>query len=450
MRKFPLLLLILTVLLVWPQNLCAEDALSVLGKDFVFPQKVAGLPERLSEVKGLEIHHFTTSDHVNLAYWEAGSGKPLIFVPAWSANGANYINLLYLLSQHYHVYVLDQRNHGLSQKVEYGNRIYRLAMDLREFREAIDQPHAYYCGWSMGVSVLYGYLDLFGSEGIDKLILIDEPPSILSRPEMSAEERLKAGSLTDRVENLGAVMSAHTGNSLMDRYNAMDSPAYANSEAFARALVPVDPVAVNRVMYDHANLDWRDVIARKIQVPTAIFTGDYSANEPSQRWMQSVIPGAKLFVYSKAEQGDHFLAFKKPFKFVADLRSFLDAPQAHSADQESGGIVRKELLRTTQAWNGDSYAPIVNPKPEGVVVEMRLPAHYTLEWHQHPSPNFAYLLSGDITVEDKAGHQKHFHTGEVIPETVGVTHRGKTGDGETRLIVFYLSTVGLPLAVAEK
>jgi non-heme chloroperoxidase len=31
-----------------------------------------------------------------------------------------------------------------------------------------------------------------------------------------------------------------------------------------------------------------------------------------------------LYVYSKAEQGDHFLAFKNPLKFTADLQSFLD------------------------------------------------------------------------------------------------------------------------------
>jgi hypothetical protein len=31
-----------------------------------------------------------------------------------------------------------------------------------------------------------------------------------------------------------------------------------------------------------------------------------------------------LHVYTKAEQGDHFLALKNPEKFSADLRGFLD------------------------------------------------------------------------------------------------------------------------------
>ena len=69
--------------------------------------------------------------------------------------------------------------------------------------------------------------------------------------------------------------------------------------------------------------DWRDVIRAKITVPAAIFTGDYSPNLPSQRWMHTQIAGSELFVYSKEEQGDHFLAFKNPVKFARDLDAFL-------------------------------------------------------------------------------------------------------------------------------
>ena len=59
-------------------------------------------------------------------------------------------------------------------------------------------------------------------------------------------------------------------------------------------------------------------------MPTAIFTGDFSANLPSQRWAQSVISNSKLYIYTKAEQGDHFLMFKNPVKFTKDLQAFLE------------------------------------------------------------------------------------------------------------------------------
>ena len=96
-------------------SVSAAPAIEVLGKDYTFPHKLGGLPAKLSDFQDLQINTFTTGDGVKLSYWEAGSGKPLVFIPGWSANGAEYINVLYLLSKHYHVYVLDPRNQGLSQ-----------------------------------------------------------------------------------------------------------------------------------------------------------------------------------------------------------------------------------------------------------------------------------------------------------------------------------------------
>jgi hypothetical protein len=40
--------------------------------------------------------------------------------------------------------------------------------------------------------------------------------------------------------------------------------------------------------------------------------------------MQSVIPNSVLYIYTKQEEGDHFLALKNPVKFTRDLSSFLD------------------------------------------------------------------------------------------------------------------------------
>ncbi len=40
--------------------------------------------------------------------------------------------------------------------------------------------------------------------------------------------------------------------------------------------------------------------------------------------MHKTLPQSQLFVYSKAEQGDHFLMFKNPVKFTSDLRAFLE------------------------------------------------------------------------------------------------------------------------------
>lgn len=311
-------------------NTIAAPALKVLGQDVAFPNKIAGLPNKLSDFKGLEINSFTTNDGVRLSYWEAGQGKPIIFFPGWSANGAEYINVMYLLSKNYHVYVLDPRNQGLSEQVTYGSRISRLSMDLKEFVDHLGLKKANFCGWSMGASVLWGYIDLFGTSSISKMAVIDEPISIYTHADWSEEERRNAGGMTTSPERMIAAFSgAPTNNQIVDmkameRYMVQDSKTFQNSEFFASKVIKNNPKLMAQVLFDHATNDWRDVVSKKINVPTAIFTGEYSNNLPSQQWEQSVIPGSKLYVYSKADQGDHFLAFKNPFKFTSDLSQFIE------------------------------------------------------------------------------------------------------------------------------
>jgi pimeloyl-ACP methyl ester carboxylesterase len=317
--------LLLSATIVW-----AAPAVEVLGKDYVFPNKIEGLPAKLSDFKELQINSFQTSDGVKLSYWEAGSGQPLIFVPGWSANGAEYVNVMYLLSRKYHVYVIDPRNQGLSQNVEYGTRIARFGADLKEFIDHLGVKKVDLCGWSMGASVVWSYIDLFGTKNIRKAAFIDEPISIYTHADWSEQQRLDAGGMTTSPERMiAAFAGAPTNGQVVDmnamhRYMENGSPAFQNSEAFAREFIKSDPKFMSLVLFDHATNDWRDVVSHKIDVPTAIFTGENSNNVPSQKWMQSVIPGSELYVYAAAEQGDHFLAFKNPTKFTDDLTSFLE------------------------------------------------------------------------------------------------------------------------------
>ena len=309
----------------------AAPAVEVLGRDFQFPTVIEGMPARLSDVKGLQINSFTTNDGVKLSYWEAGQGKPLIFVPGWSANGAQYINLIHLLARTHHVYVLDPRNQGLSQKVDFGGRIARHSMDLRELGQHLGIRSADYVGHSMGAAILWSYIDLFGTSSIRKAVFVDEPFSIYSHADWSEQERLEAGGTTTSPERMVAAFTAGgpvnalvTDLKVFERSQLTDSPYYRNSESFASAFIQNDPKALARVLFNHTVNDWRDVVRRKVDIPTAIFSGEQSTNLPSQRWAQSVIPGAVLFSYTTADQGDHFLMFKNPVKFTQDLRSFLD------------------------------------------------------------------------------------------------------------------------------
>jgi pimeloyl-ACP methyl ester carboxylesterase len=309
----------------------AAPAIQVLGRDFTFSHKIDGFPAKLSEFPDLEINTFITNDGVKLSYWEAGRGEPIIFVPGLMASGAEYFNIIYLLRNHYRVIVLDQRNQGLSQKVDYGTRIERYSMDLKELVDHLGIRQADYCGWSMGATVLWGYIDLFGTKNVRKLVFVDEPTAVVAHADWSAQERKNAGGFSTSPEPLIAAMAqvppAHPSPddpNLGSRFMLRESLYFANSEDFANSVIKTDPKYASQIAYDLVTNDWRDVIRHKIDKPTAIFTGEWTPALASQQWEASVIPGAALYTYSKAEQGDHFLMFKNPVKFTKDLQAFLD------------------------------------------------------------------------------------------------------------------------------
>ncbi|MDN7169063.1 hypothetical protein NID81_36875 [Paraburkholderia aspalathi] len=66
-------------------------------------------------------------------------------------------------------------------------------------------------------------------------------------------------------------------------------------------------------------------------------------------------------------------------------------------------------------------------------------------------PNAAYVLSGELTIENRDGTlHKHLKTGDVLPEMVNTIHRGITGDASVELIVFYAGMRGTPTALSVK
>jgi quercetin dioxygenase-like cupin family protein len=117
-------------------------------------------------------------------------------------------------------------------------------------------------------------------------------------------------------------------------------------------------------------------------------------------------------------------------------------------------ITSETLLRTNTSWNNVPYEAYAAGVPEIVVRKITIPAHGVLRWHEHPMPTAAYVLAGEITVEEPDGQtegqtegkQQHFTAGQVIPEPVNTVHRGTVGDTDAVFIVFYAGVKEMPLA----
>ncbi|WP_024696228.1 cupin domain-containing protein [Pseudomonas syringae] len=117
------------------------------------------------------------------------------------------------------------------------------------------------------------------------------------------------------------------------------------------------------------------------------------------------------------------------------------------ADHKPQTVESRVLLKSTASWDGTPYAAYPQGQPELTILKINIPARTSLNWHTHPIPNAAYVVSGELTVEARdSGKQIVLKKGDTLAEMVGIPHRGKTGKKPVELIVFYAGTPQAPLS----
>ncbi|MDE1161295.1 MAG: cupin domain-containing protein [Acidobacteriaceae bacterium] len=128
-------------------------------------------------------------------------------------------------------------------------------------------------------------------------------------------------------------------------------------------------------------------------------------------------------------------------------------PALH-AQQNTGAVAtghREILLQQQQSWNGKPYTAYPKGQPELTLIKLTLAPHTLLPWHTHPFPNAGYVLSGTLTLHDRASGKTHVvHQGEAFAESVDDQHRGESGDTPTVLIITYSGVAGVPTSIPAK
>lgn len=284
-------------------------------------------------VQTMQHRHFNTSDGVRLHYLEAGSsGRPLVMIHGWSASAAVFKRQFDALTKVVRVIAVDMRGCRESDKPDHGYRVSRYAADLRDLLDALDLQEVDLLGQSMGASVIWCYLDLFGHENrIKRLILVDgTPPCASPKPGWSDEEKFKHGvlleyeALSDFFQETKKATTAEAvkASGRMNMFVSKEFPE-EDLDFFIEEAMKFPREYAAEILYDVSLGDWRDV-PRRITLPTlAITCRGRPSSEQRHAWLATQMPHARIEYFNPDEGGSHMMFFENPEKFNRLVVDFL-------------------------------------------------------------------------------------------------------------------------------
>lgn len=262
---------------------------------------------------------------------EAGSGQPLIMIPGWSQSAAEYGRNIEELAGNRRVIALDMRSHGESPDAPSGHRIQRLAKDLREVIEGLGLDSVDVLGHSMGSSIIWSYLDLFGEDRLRRLVIVDQAPMVAALPGWDEATKRQFGCLLPDVQSVAGfcdvVRASDTVDGTMGILKGMFTSAFPEADLrwIAGENLKMPRAAAADLLFDHCLNDWRDVIAAT-RLPSLVIGGRKSIfTAESQEWIASVNPNASVSIYEEHEGGGHFMFFENPRRFNAEVSAFLSS-----------------------------------------------------------------------------------------------------------------------------
>jgi quercetin dioxygenase-like cupin family protein len=115
------------------------------------------------------------------------------------------------------------------------------------------------------------------------------------------------------------------------------------------------------------------------------------------------------------------------------------------------------VLKTSSTWNGAQIKYFETKCPEVDAVIVDLPANASTAIHLHPVNNYAYILEGQVTVQEGdlvdgklvVRKSSTFTKGQAFAEVVNTWHVGTAGPAGVKILVWYTTEEGYPHTVTD-
>ena len=295
--------------------------------------------------KELKLKKFKTSDNATLYYHEQKNCcacKNMLILLGWSQPPDGWSPVLLTnkyLRKNYNVYILVMRGYNYEHP-DYGNSIARYAIDVVEFIKRKCLDNLTIMGHSMGSSIVWNIITLYGESMFEKFIMVDQPPVLLRNPQFTDNEALRLGAIFSCDEDPNRGIYGLTNVLLGPEEKANELRFNLISSMFTDKFKQENPEIMNKifdgvfkydnkvlsdVLYHHICNDWiRQLFLKGVNLPTLLIGGKSSIIP-----FQSVVEqhkyynNASLYIFSEEEGGSHNMFIENYKLFNLILNKFL-------------------------------------------------------------------------------------------------------------------------------
>ncbi len=261
-----------------------------------------------------------TSDGVPLHYVDEGprDAPVLLLVPGWGGSTVWFEEQVRGLGDQFRVVCYDPRGQGQSERTERGQRMERVSKDLDDVITALGLRDVALLGWSLGVSTVLSYIDVFGCSALRKTVLVCGGPRLINAGDwdLGFVDLQRA---VDWIDLQRCSMEA-AADFVLPRFFATE-PAPERLAQLRRSITDMSAAGSSAMCWNVLNQDYTDVPA-KISVPTTVLTGRHDTVIPAENASLLVesIPDARLSIF---EGSAHCPFLEQPDEFNKALEEIL-------------------------------------------------------------------------------------------------------------------------------
>lgn len=258
---------------------------------------------------------------LHMGYVEAGNtdGETLVCIHGMADSSRNWRGVMQKLQEKYHIYAIDQRGFGMSDKPEeYAYTATELAADVKQFMDAIGIEKAWVAGHSMGSMVAQTVAFQY-PEKVQGVILLSTFAHIRETPETMDAQLAEFASLSISEMSEEELRTAFLGDGAGPFFEPAFVPGFLES---VRLFTGDIMVSAWRSMSINDNRNFLHLIQAPVLIiwgsNDAIFTREY------QDELRVYLPEAKYLTY---EGVSHDILNEDPYHAAADMDAFMQEKQ---------------------------------------------------------------------------------------------------------------------------